>query len=65
MDSELLETKPKGTYIEIAENPGDKSYIPCHLMIPVIVFEATIKKKLSSIINDKDIKTEAEYTWAM
>ena len=65
MKSELLENKPKGTYFEIAENPGDKQYIPCHLMIPVVVLEATIKNNLSSIINDQDVKIEAEYTWAM
>ena len=63
--SDLLETKPKGTYFEIAENPGDKQYMPCHLMIPVVVLEATIKNSLSSIINDSDVKIEAEYTWAM
>ena len=63
--SELLENKPKGTYFEIADNLGDKPYIPCHLMIPVVVLEATIKNNLSSIINDQDVKIEAEYTWAM
>ena len=37
VESDLFETKPKGTYFEIAENPGDKHYISCHLMIPVVV----------------------------
>ena len=67
--SDILETKPKGTYFEIAENPGDKQSIPCHLIIPVVVLQATIKNNLSAnlsqLLDDQDIKIEAEYMWAM
>ena len=41
--SELFATKPKESYFEIAENPGDKAYIPCHLPIPVLIIGATVK----------------------
>ena len=68
--SDLLETKPKGTYFEIAENPGDKLFIPCHLIIPVVVLKATVTDdtpdKLSFGIDEvEDVEIEAEYTWAM
>ena len=66
--SDLMATKPKGTYFEIAENPGDTQYIPCHLMILVVVLQATIQDNRSVFsidYNDQDITLEAEYTWAM
>ena len=62
--SELFETKPKGTYFEIAENPGDKAYVPCHLMIPVMIIEATVKNT-NKLSTNKSKAIAAEYTWAM
>ena len=54
--------KPKQPFFEIVENPGDKSYVSCHLPIPVLVISATVKKKTS--ITKFDNIAE-EYTWAM
>ena len=38
--SDLLATKPKAPFFEIEENPGDKSYIACHLPIPILIISA-------------------------
>ena len=71
VESDLIPegNKPKGTYFEVAENPEDKHYISCHLMIPVVVLEANITNNLnddlSNLLDDQDIKIEAEYTWAV
>ena len=46
-DSEILERKPITAPFEIAENPGDKDYIPCHLPVPILKIEGTILKPLS------------------
>ena len=54
--------KPKQPFFEIVENPGDKSYVSCHLPVPVLVLSATVKKKTS--ITKFDTIAE-EYTWAM
>ena len=62
--SDLFENKPKGTYFEIAENPGDKLFIPCHLIIPVVVLEATVTSDLD-LFDDDAVELEAENTWAM
>ena len=60
--SDLFESKPKGTYFEIAENASDKAYIPCHMIIPVLLIEATIPHGHS---DKSPKKIAAEYTWAM
>ena len=62
--SELFKPKPTGAYFEIAENPGDKAYIPCHLPIPVLIIEATIKNT-NKLSTNKSKTIAAEYTWAM
>ena len=62
MASEIMATKPKTIPFEVAENPGDKDYIPCHLPIPILIISATIKNRLSL----RTTKTLAnEYIWAM
>ena len=62
-DSEILEKKPITAPFEIAENPGDKDYIPCHLPVPILKIEGTILKPLSK--TNKVTKVPAQYTWAM
>ena len=42
-----FDTKPKQPFFEIVENPGDKSYVSCHLPIPVLIISATVKRKTS------------------
>ena len=39
-NSNFIAKKPVGDYFEIEENPEDKAYIPCHLMIPVVITQA-------------------------
>ena len=40
-NSNFIAKKPVGDYFEIEENPEDKEYISCHLMIPVVVTQAS------------------------
>ena len=46
-DKSMLENKPKTMPFEVAENPGDKDYIPCHLPIPILIISATYKVRAS------------------
>ena len=57
-----FDTKPKKPFFEIEENPGDKSYVACHLPIPVLVIITTVKKKTSL---NKVENIPEKYTWAM
>ena len=41
-NSDLIAKKPIGNYFEIVENPEDKVYVSCHLIVPVVVTQATI-----------------------
>ena len=48
-DKSMLVTKPEVSSagnepFEVAENPGDKDYVPCHLPIQVMFISATYKK---------------------
>ena len=65
-DKSMLVSKPKlnstgGEPFEVAENPGDKDYVPCHLPIQILFISATYKKRTS--LNPTEIPKE--YTWAM
>ena len=64
MGSELLENKPKTTPFEIAENLGGKDYIPCHLPIPNLIINATIKNP-NRLSSNRTKTLTNEYTWAM
>ena len=61
--SDILERRPTTAPFEIAENPGDKDYIPCHLPVPILKIEGTILNKLSKSTPIK--KVPAQHTWAM
>ena len=61
--STILEKKPIKAPFEIAENPGDKDYIPCHLPVPVLRIEGTILNKLS--VSNKIKKVDPQHTWAI
>ena len=45
--SDIIENKPINAPFEVAENPGDKDYIPCHLPVPILKIEGIILNKLS------------------
>ena len=62
-ESTIVEKKPTKALFEIAENPGDKDYIPCHLPVPVLRIEGTILNKLS--VSNKIKKVDPHHTWAM
>ena len=64
VESELFETKPRGAYFEIEENPGDKVYISCHLPISVLIIGATVKNQ-NKLSTNKTKTIAEEYTWAM
>ena len=40
-NSTFIAEKPVGNYFEIEENPEDKAYVSCHLMIPVVITQAS------------------------
>ena len=60
--TDLFDVKPKGVYFEVAEDKSEKANIPCNLVIPVLLIEATIPGGLS---DKSPKKIAAEYTWAM
>ena len=60
-DKSMLVNKPKVSSagnepFEVAENPGDKDYVPCHLPIQVLFISATYKKRTS--LNQTEVPTQ-------
>ena len=53
-NSNLITKKPIGNYFEFEENPEDKDYISCHLMIPVVVTKVKPLVPQSAFLESED-----------
>ena len=53
-NSNLITKKPFGNYFEFEENSEDKEYIPCHLMIPVVVIKTKTLVSQSAFLESEE-----------
>ena len=53
-NSDLHDISCKDSFFEVSEYTGDILSIPCHLIVPVVVLQATIEKDFNLFTSDED-----------